>query len=52
MTIEQFAIAVASELKKHDIDVILTGGAVAAIYSTGKSVLKDPETGHPVRILD
>lgn len=43
MTLEQFAIAVAAELKKHDIDVILTGGAVVAIYSTGKYVSKDAD---------
>lgn len=43
MTLEQFAIAVATELKKHDIDVILTGGAVVSIYSTGKYVSKDAD---------
>ncbi|OFZ18865.1 MAG: hypothetical protein A2Z20_02565 [Bdellovibrionales bacterium RBG_16_40_8] len=43
MTLEQFAIAVAAELKKHDIDVILTGGAVVAIYSTGKYVSMDAD---------
>jgi hypothetical protein len=43
MTLEQFAIAVATELKKHDIDVILTGGAVVSIYSTGKHVSKDAD---------
>lgn len=43
MTLEQFAIAVAAELKKHDIDVILTGGAVVAIYSSGKYVSKDAD---------
>ena len=43
MTLEKFAIAVASELNKHDIDVVLTGGAVVAIYSTGKYVSKDAD---------
>ena len=43
MTLEQFVVAVASELKKHDIDVILTGGAVVSIYSTGKYVSKDAD---------
>jgi len=43
MTLEQFAIAIAAELKKHDIDVILTGGAVVSIYSTGKYVSKDAD---------
>lgn len=43
MTLEQFALAVAKELKKHDIDVILTGGAVVSIYSTGKYVSKDAD---------
>lgn len=43
MTLEQFAIAVATDLKKHDIDVILTGGAVVSIYSTGKYVSKDAD---------
>jgi hypothetical protein len=43
MTLEQFAIAVATELKKNDIDVILTGGAVVSIYSTGKYVSKDAD---------
>jgi hypothetical protein len=43
MTLEHFAIAVASELKRHDIDVILTGGAVVSIYSTGKYVSKDAD---------
>jgi len=43
MTLEQFAIAVAAELKMHDIDVVLTGGAVVAIYSTGKYVSKDAD---------
>lgn len=43
MTLEQFAIAVAKELKKHDIDVILTGGAVVSIYSTGKFVSNDAD---------
>lgn len=42
-TLEQFAIAVASELKGHGIDVILTGGAVVSIYSTGKYVSKDAD---------
>lgn len=41
MNLEQFAVAVATELKKHNIDVILTGGAVVSIYSTGKYVSKD-----------
>ena len=43
MTLEQFAFAVASELKKHEIDVILTGGAVVSIYSIGKYVSKDAD---------
>jgi hypothetical protein len=43
MTLEQFAIAVATELKKYDIDVVLTGGAVVSIYSTGKYVSKDAD---------
>jgi hypothetical protein len=43
LTLEQFAIAVATELKRHDIDVILTGGAVVSIYSTGKYVSKDAD---------
>ncbi len=43
LTLEQFAVAVAAELKKHDIDVILTGGAVVSIYSTGKYVSKDAD---------
>ena len=43
MTLEQFAIAVATELKRYDIDVILTGGAVVSIYSTGKYVSKDAD---------
>ncbi|MBK7844513.1 MAG: hypothetical protein IPJ71_12610 [Bdellovibrionales bacterium] len=43
MNLEQFAVAVATELKKHNIDVILTGGAVVSIYSTGKYVSKDAD---------
>jgi len=43
LTLEHFAIAVATELKSHDIDVILTGGAVVSIYSTGKYVSKDAD---------
>lgn len=43
LTLEQFVISVAAELKKQDIDVILTGGAVVSIYSTGKYVSKDAD---------
>ncbi len=43
MTLESFAIAVAEALKKKDIDVILTGGAVVSIYSAGKYVSKDAD---------
>lgn len=41
MTLEQFAITVAIELKKYNIDVILTGGAVVSIYSVGKDFYHD-----------
>lgn len=41
MSIKEFAIHVASELKKSGIDVILTGGAVVSIYSNNKYVSND-----------
>jgi hypothetical protein len=41
MTLKDFAIYVAEFLKRKNIDVILTGGAVVAIYSEGKYVSKD-----------
>ena len=41
MGIKEFAIHVASELKKSGIDVILTGGAVVSIYSNNKYVSND-----------
>jgi hypothetical protein len=41
MALKHFAVTVAAELKKHGIDVVLTGGAVVSIYSTGKYVSKD-----------
>jgi hypothetical protein len=43
MSLKNFALTVAAELKKHDIDVILTGGAVVSIYSSGKYVSKDAD---------
>jgi hypothetical protein len=43
LSLEQFAVSVAAELKKHNIDVILTGGAVVSIYTTGKYVSKDAD---------
>lgn len=43
MTLKDFAIYVAEFLKRKDIDVILTGGAVVAIYSEGKYVSKDAD---------
>ncbi len=43
MSLREFAIAVAAILKKEDIDVILTGGAVVSIYSEGKYVSKDAD---------
>jgi len=36
MSLKQFAVYVAKELKKFDIDVVLTGGAVVSIYSKNK----------------
>src|SRR5438034_468823 len=36
MSLKDFAIVVARELKKHEIDVVLTGGAVVSIYSENK----------------
>jgi hypothetical protein len=41
MGIKEFAIYVASELKKSGVDVILTGGAVVSIYSNNKYVSND-----------
>ncbi len=43
MTLKDFAIYVAEFLKKKNIDVILTGGAVVSIYSAGKYVSKDAD---------
>lgn len=43
MNLEQFAIVVAAELKNHEIEVVLTGGAVVSIYSVGKYVSKDAD---------
>lgn len=43
MNLKDFAIAVAKGLSKHDIDVVLTGGAVVSIYSEGKYVSKDAD---------
>ena len=43
MSVRNFAIAVAEALKKKNIDVILTGGAVVSIYSEGKYVSKDAD---------
>jgi len=41
MSLRNFAIAVAEILQRKNIHVILTGGAVVAIYSDGKYVSKD-----------
>ncbi len=41
MSLWEFAITVAAELEKHDIDVILVGGAVVSIYSNNKYKSKD-----------
>ncbi|HAG92323.1 MAG TPA: hypothetical protein DCL41_10640, partial [Bdellovibrionales bacterium] len=41
MSLQEFAIALARTLEKKGIGVILTGGAVVAIYSEGKYVSKD-----------
>ncbi|MES2769580.1 MAG: hypothetical protein V4596_10595 [Bdellovibrionota bacterium] len=41
MSIKDFAFYVASQLKKDNIDVILTGGAVVSIYTEGKVNIKD-----------
>lgn len=41
MSLQDFAIVVAESLKKNNIDVVLTGGAVVSIYSEGKYVSKD-----------
>ncbi len=35
MSLQAFAVTVAALLKKENIDVILTGGAVVSIYSEG-----------------
>ena len=43
MSLKDFAIAVATELKEHGIDVILTGGAVVSIYSENKYVSNDAD---------
>ncbi len=43
MTIADFAIYVAELLKRKNIDVILTGGAVVSIYSEGKYISKDAD---------
>lgn len=43
MTLKDFAIYVAEFLNSKNIDVILTGGAVVAIYSEGKYVSKDAD---------
>lgn len=43
MSLRDFAVAVAATLKKQNIDVILTGGAVVSIYSEGKYVSKDAD---------
>ncbi len=43
MSLKDFAIAVATELKEHGIDVVLTGGAVVSIYSENKYVSNDAD---------
>jgi hypothetical protein len=41
MSIGELAAFVATHLKKHDIDVALTGGSCVSIYSNGKYVSSD-----------
>ena len=43
MSLKDFALFIAATLKKKNIDVILTGGAVVSIYSDGKYVSKDAD---------
>lgn len=43
LSLRDFAIYVAALLKKKNIDVILTGGAVVSIYSEGKYVSRDAD---------
>lgn len=41
MSLRDFALAVAELLQRQNIEVVLTGGAVVAIYSNGKYVSND-----------